>query len=198
MSKVDLDLIQKLRDRTGVGMMDCKKALIETAGDIEKAVDILRKKGAAIADKRSGNATKEGLIHSYIHAGSKLGVLVEIACETDFVARTDDMKRFAHDVAMHIAASNPRFISADDVDQAFIAKEREIFRDQLAQSGKPAQIIEQIVEGKVNKVLTEVCLLQQPFIKNDQITIGGLLQEVIAKMGESIKIKRFCRFELGK
>lgn len=198
MTKIDLDLIQKLRERTGVGMMDCKRALQETNGDIEAAIDILRKKGALIAAKRSGNATSEGLIHAYIHAGAQIGVLLEIDCETDFVARTEDMKKFAHDVAMHIAAQNPQFVSREQVDAAFIAKEKAIFREQLAQSGKPEKIIDSIIEGKVNKLLMDVCLLDQPFVKNDQLTIHDLLKEVIAKMGESIKIARFCRFEVGK
>lgn len=198
MSKVDLSLIQQLRDRTGIGMMDCKKALIETNGDIEAAVDLLRKKGALIEAKRSGNATSEGLIHSYIHAGAKIGVLIEVDCETDFVARTDEMKRFAHDVAMHIAACSPQFVSPEQADAAFIARETAIFTEQLQASGKPAAIIGQIVEGKINKVLSDVCLLKQSFVKNDQVTIQELLQELIAKMGENIKIKRFCRFEIGK
>jgi elongation factor Ts len=198
MTKIDLDLIQKLRDRTGVGMMDCKRALQETDGDIEAAIDVLRKKGALIAAKRSGNATSEGLVHAYIHPGAQIGVLLEINCETDFVARTDDMKKFAHDVCMHIAAQNPQFISREQISEAFIAKERSIFREQLAESGKPEKIIDSIIEGKINKLLVDVCLLDQPFVKNDQLTVHDLLREVIAKMGESIKIAHFCRFEVGK
>jgi elongation factor Ts len=198
MTKIDLDLIQKLRERTGVGMMDCKRALQETNGDIEAAIDILRKKGALIAAKRSGNATSEGLVHAYIHPGAQIGVLLEINCETDFVARTEDMKKFAHDVCMHIAAQNPQFISREQVNEAFISKERSIFREQLAASGKPEKIIDSIIEGKINKLLVDVCLLDQPFVKNDQLTVHDLLREVIAKMGESIKIVHFCRFEVGK
>lgn len=196
MSKVDLDLIQKLRARTGVGMMDCKKALQETDGNLEAAVDVLRKKGALIAAKRSGHETSEGLIHAYIHPGSQIGVLIQINCETDFVARTEEMKRFASDVAMHIAAQNPLYIAKDTVDAVYLEKERTIFREQLISSGKPERIIADIVEGKINKMLGDVCLLEQPFVKNDQITINGLLQELIAKMGESIKIVRFARFEI--
>ena len=197
MVKVDLDLIQKLRDRTGVGMMDCKKALIESEGDIEKAVEILRKKGAAVAEKRAGNVTAEGLIHAYIHPGARLGILLQISCETDFVARTDDMKQFAHDVCMHIAAFKPRAISSAELDQEFIAKERAIFRDQLLQAGKPEKMVDQILEGKLQKLYTEVCLLNQPFVKNDQLTVADHLKDLIAKMGESIKITRFSRFEVG-
>lgn len=198
MTKIDLDLIQKLRERTGVGMMDCKKALQETNGDIEAAVDILRKKGALVAAKRSGNATAEGLIHAYIHPGAQMGVMLEINCETDFVARTEDMKKFAHDICMHIAAQNPQFISRDQVNESFIAKERAIYREQLVASGKPEKIIDNILEGKITKLLSDICLLDQPFVKNDQLTVHNLLQELIAKMGESIKITRFCRFEVGK
>jgi elongation factor Ts len=198
MTKIDLDLIQKLRERTGVGMMDCKKALQETSGDVEAAIDVLRKKGALVAAKRAGNATAEGLIQAYIHPGAQMGVLLEINCETDFVARTEDMKRFAHDVCMHIAAQNPQFVSKEQVGEAFIAKERAIFREQLAASGKPEKIIDGILDGKINKLLSDACLLSQPFVKNDQLTINDLLSDLIAKMGESIKITRFCRFEVGK
>lgn len=196
MSKVDLDLIQKLRARTGVGMMDCKKALQETEGDLDRAIDLLRKKGALIASKRSGHETSEGLIHAYIHPGAQIGVLLQINCETDFVARTDDMKRFATDVCMHIAAQNPLFIARDAVDAAYVEKERSIFREQLINSGKAEAMVATIVDAKINKMLGDVCLLDQPFVKNDQITINGLLQELIAKMGESIKIVRFARFDI--
>jgi elongation factor Ts len=197
MSKISLDLIQQLRDLTGVGMMDCKKALEETNGDIEKAVDLLRKKGQAVAEKRGGNATSEGLIHAYIHPGARVGVMIEINCETDFVARTDDMKQFAQDLCLHIAALKPRFVSPDDVDKTYLEKEKEIFREQLKQSGKPAGIIEQILTGKVEKLYSEVCLIKQQFVKNDQVTVEDRLKEVMAKMGENIKIRRFTRYELG-
>ncbi len=198
MAKIDLTLIQQLRDRTGAGMMDCKKALTETDGDMEKAIEILRKKGAAIAEKRSGNATAEGLIHAYIHPGSRLGVLIEINCETDFVARTEDLKKFANDVCMHIAALKPRAVSPDDIDANLVAKERAQFTEELLASKKPANIIDQIVNGKVEKFYAENCLLRQPFVKNDQVTVGDVLQELIAKLGENIKIKRFVRFEISE
>lgn len=198
MTKIGLDLIQTLRERTGVGMMDCKRALQETNGDIEAAVDILRKKGALVAEKRSSNATSEGLIQAYIHPGSQIGVLLEINCETDFVARTEDMKKFAHEVCMHIAAQNPQFVSKEQVDSAFLAKERTIFREQLISSGKPEKIIDNIIEAKISKLVSDISLLEQPFVKNDQLTIHDLLRELIAKMGESIKINRFCRFVVGQ
>jgi translation elongation factor Ts len=197
MAQVTLELIQQLREKTGVGMMDCKKALIEADGDISAAIDLLRKKGAALAEKRSGNATMEGLIHAYIHPGARIGVMIEINCETDFVARTEDMTRFAQDVCMHIAALKPLYVSPESVDSAFLEKERLFFREQLVAAGKPEKMIEQIVEGKVNKVYSDVCLMQQSFVKNDQITVDDLLKELIARMGESIKIKRFTRFEIG-
>lgn len=197
MSTVTMELIQQLRDKTGVGMMDCKKALIESNGDLEKAIEILRKKGAAIAAKRSGNATVEGLVHAYIHPGSRIGVLLEINCETDFVARTDALKQFAADVCLHIAAMKPQCVSPEDIDQTFLEKERSIFREQLAASGKPEKIIDQILEGKIAKLYTEVCLMQQPFVKNDKMTVDDVLKDLIAKLGENIKIKRFARFEIG-
>ena len=197
MAKIDLDLIQQLRDKTGVGMMDCKKALQETDGNIEKAIELLRKKGAAVAEKRSSNATAEGLIHAYIHPGSRIGVMIEINCETDFVARTEDIKKFAQDVCMHIAALRPLYVSPEDVDQTFMEKERAIAVEQLVAAKKPAHMIDQIVAGKLEKIYSEVCLLRQPFVKNDQITVHDYLKELIAKMGENIKIKRFARFEIG-
>lgn len=197
MATIDLNLIQALRDKTGVGMMDCKKALIETGGDIDKAIELLRKKGAAVAEKRSGNLTKQGLVHAYIHAGSQLGVLLEINCETDFVARTEDVKKFAQDVCMQIAAVNPRCVNPEDLDQDFLEKEKNIFAEQLRASGKPEQMVEKIVAGKVEKLYNEVCLMRQTFIKNDKLTIDDVLKEVIAKMGEKIQIRRFARFEVG-
>ena len=197
MAKVDIALIQQLRERTGLGMMDCKKALEETNGDIEKAIELLRKKGAAVAAKRSDKATAEGLVHAYIHPGSQIGVLIEVNCETDFVASTDAVKEFAHNVCMHIAAMRPLYISSADVDPKFVEKEKEIISEQLAQSGKTGKVAEQILEGKLKKVYTEVCLLDQAFIKNDKFTINQILQELIAKTGENIKIARFARFEVG-
>lgn len=197
MAQISLELIQQLRDRTGVGMMDCKKALIETNGDIEKAVEFLRKKGAAVAEKRSGNATKQGLVHSYIHAGAQLGVLIEINCETDFVARTADLQNFAKEVAMHVAAARPRCINPEDLDAEFLNKEKEILAEQLKAAGKPAQMVDKILAGKLEKLYAEVCLMRQPFIKNDKLTIDDLLKDLMAKMGEKITIRRFVRFEIG-
>lgn len=197
MAKVDLKLIQELRDKTGMGMLDCRKALEEADGNIEKAVELLRKRGAAIAEKRSGKQTAEGIIHAYIHPGDQLGVLVEVNCETDFVARTKDLKDFANNICMQIAAQKPLYLSPEEVDAKFLEHEKSVFKAQLADSGKPEKIIDQIVEGKVNKLYAEVCLLKQVYIKNDQLTIEQLLQEVIAKTGENVKIKRFARFEIG-
>lgn len=198
MSTISLELIQQLRQRTGVGMMDCKKALQETNGDLEKAVELLRKKGAAIAAKRSGHATAEGLVHAYIHPGSKIGVMVEINCETDFVARTEDLKNFAQDLCLHITAMKPLYLDPEAVDPKFLNREKDLFKEQLKESGKPDKIIDKIVEGKVNKLYSEICLLQQPFVKNDQLTVEDVLKELIAKLGENIKIKRFARFEIGE
>jgi elongation factor Ts len=195
MADITLEMIQQLRERTGIGMMDCKKALTEAQGDVEKAIELLRKKGALLAEKRAGMTTAEGLIKAYIHPGSKVGVLVELNCETDFVARTEDMDTFAHNVAMQIAAFRPVCIESSEVDPALIEKERAIYKEQLA--GKPAEIIDKIIEGKLEKYYTEICLLNQPYIKNDKLTVGDLLKDLIAKMGESIKIKRFVRFEIG-
>jgi len=197
MAKIDLSLIQELRTRTGLGMMDCRKALEETNGDIDKAIEVLRKKGAAVAAKRSDKETAQGIVHTYIHPGSQLGVLVEINCETDFVARTQDMQNFAKDLCMHIAAIKPLYLSSADVDPKFLEHERTIFKEQLASSGKSEKILEQIIEGKVKKLYSDICLLQQPFVKNDQLTIEDAVKELIAKTGENIKIRRFARFEIG-
>ena len=197
MAKIDIALIQQLRERTGLGMMDCKKALEETNGDIEKAIELLRKKGAAVALKRSDKTTAEGLVHAYIHPGAQIGVMIELNCETDFVARTDAIKELAHNVCMHIAAMKPLYISAADVDPTFLEKEKEIITEQLAKSGKTGKILEQILDGKLKKVFADVCLLEQVYIKNDKQTINQVLQELIAKTGENIKIARFARFEVG-
>ncbi len=197
MSKISLELIQQLRERSGVGMMDCKKALEESNGDIEKAVELLRKKGAAVSEKRGGNATSEGLVHAYIHPGAQVGVLVELNCETDFVARTEDVKQFAQDVCLHIAAFKPKFVAPADVTPEVVETEKRIFMEQLAATKKPANILEQIVAGKLDKFYGEVCLIKQPFIKNDQITVEDRLKELMAKMGENIKIRRFVRYEIG-
>lgn len=197
MAMIDKNLIQKLRDITGLGMMDCKKALEETNGDIEKAVEILRKKGAAVALKRADKETAHGIVHAYIHPGAQMGVLIEINCETDFVANTHDVKQLASDICLHIAALKPMYLSADQVDPKLIEHEKMIMKEQLANSGKPENILNQIIEGKMKKFYSDICLLDQTFVKNDQMTVDGALKEVIAKTGENIKIKRFARFEIG-
>lgn len=197
MADITLQLIQELRERTGVGMMDCKKALQETQGDIEKAIELLRKKGSAIAEKRAGNKTAQGLVHAYIHPGSQVGVLVEINCETDFVARTEAVQDFARDVAMHIAAMKPLYLAPEDVDTAYLEREKQLQREKLLEEKKPAAMVDQILEGKMKKVFADVCLLDQAFIKNDKLSVRDYLRELIAKMGENIKIARFARFEIG-
>jgi elongation factor Ts len=198
MAKIDKALLQKLRDHTGLGLMDCRKALEETAGDFEQALDLLRKKGAAVAAKRADKETSEGIIKAYIHPGDRLGVLIEINCETDFVANTEAVRQFAQDLCLQIAANKALYVSSDQVNPEFLAHERDIFKEQMADSGKPEKIIEQVIEGKVKKLYSDICLLEQQFIKNDQLTVKDVLQELIAKTGESIRIRRFCRFELGK
>lgn len=195
--KIDMERITLLREKTGLGMMDCKKALEETDGDIEKAIELLRKKGAEIAANRAGKETAQGIVTAYIHPGSRIGVLLEVDCETDFVARTDDFKNFASDICMHIAAMRPLYLTASDVDPKFLEHEKEIAREQLANSGKPEKIVNQIIEGKMKKLYTEVCLMDQTFVKNDQLTITDLTKQLMAKTGEAIKIKRFARFEIG-
>jgi elongation factor Ts len=197
MSKIDTVKIQKLREITGLGMLDCKKALEETNGDIEKAIELLRKKGAAVAAKRADKTTAEGIVHSYIHPGSRVGVLIELNCETDFVANTADVKAFAHDVCLHIAACKPLYLTPEEVDPKLVEHEQAIFKEQMLATGKPEKVIAQIVAGKINKLYSEICLLQQPFIKNDQFTVDQVLKDLIAKTGENIKIKRFARFEIG-
>ena len=199
MSKViTKELLQELRDHTGLGLMDCRKALEETGGDFQQALDLLRKKGAAVAAKRADKETGEGLIKAYIHPGDRLGVLIEINCETDFVANTENVRQFAQDLCLQIAANKAMYVSPADVCSKFIEHERDIFKEQMANSGKPEKIIEQVIEGKLKKLYTEICLLEQPFLKNDQMLVKDVLQELIAKTGESIRIRRFCRFELGK
>jgi len=199
MSKViTKELLQELRDHTGLGLMDCRKALEETGGDFDQALDLLRKKGASVAAKRADKETGEGLIKAYIHPGDRLGVLIEINCETDFVANTEAVRQFAQDLCLQIAANKALYVSPDQVDQAFLTHEKDIFREQMADSGKPEKIIEQVIEGKIKKLYSDICLLEQSFIKNDQLTVKEVLQELMAKTGESIRIRRFSRFELGK
>lgn len=192
-----MSLIQRLRDISGLGMMDCKNALEETNGDLEKAIELLRKKGAAVAAKRADKNTAEGRVHAYIHPGSRVGVMIELNCETDFVANTDGVKQVANDLCMHIAAVKPLYLSPEEVDPKFLEHEKTIFVEQLRTSGKPEKVIAQILEGKVNKLYDELCLLRQQFVKNDQITIQDLLNDLMAKTGERIQIKRFARFEIG-
>lgn len=190
-------MVKDLRDKTAAGMMDCKKALADTDGDMEKAIDLLRKKGLAVAAKRAGRATSEGVIETYIHAGGKLGVMVELGCETDFVAKNDSFREFARDIAMHIAAANPVSVTREDVPEAILAREKEIYIQQAMESGKPANIAEKMVVGKIEKYLAEICLLEQKFVKNPDLSIQDLLNELVGKMGENISIKRFARFQVG-
>jgi elongation factor Ts len=198
MVKIDKNVLQQLRQLTGCGMMDCRAALEEANGDLEQAFSILRKKGAAVATKRALKETTQGIVKAYIHPGDLIGVLVEINCETDFVARTADVQQFAHEMCMQIAALSPLYLSPEEVDQKFLEHERSVIRAQLANSGKPAQMIDSIVEGKLKKLFTDICLLEQTFLKNDTITVKERLQEIVAKTGESVKIRRFARFEIGK
>ena len=195
--KITSQMVKELRDKTNAGMMDCKKALTETEGDLEKAVDLLRQKGLAVAQKRADRATSEGVVECYIHAGGKLGVMVEVGSETDFVAKTDDFLAFAKDVAMHIAASMPVAVSREDVPAELVDREREIYIAQAIESGKPENIVEKIVSGKIDKYVSEICLMDQKFVKNPDLSIQDLLNELIAKMGENISIKRFARFQIG-
>ncbi|MCX5870663.1 MAG: translation elongation factor Ts [Deltaproteobacteria bacterium] len=190
-------MVKDLRDKTGAGMMDCKKALSENAGDMEKAIDFLRQKGLAVAAKRAGRATSEGVIEAYIHAGGKLGVMVELNCETDFVAKTDAFREFARDVAMHVAAANPVSLSRDDVPADIVERERQIYVQQALDSGKPANIVEKMVVGKIDRYLSEICLLEQQFVKNPEKSIQDMLTELIGKMGENVSIRRFARFQVG-
>ncbi len=194
---ITASMVKELREKTGAGMMDCKRALVDTQGDIEKAVEILREKGLAAVAKRAGRIAAEGLVEAYIHGG-RIGVLVEVNSETDFVAKNQEFKEFVKDVAMQIAASQPSYISRDDVPQGEIEKEKEILRNQALNEGKPEKIVDKMVEGRIEKYYKEVCLLEQPFIKNPDITIGELLTEKISKIGENLNIRRFVRYEVGE
>jgi len=190
-------MVKELRDKTQAGMMDCKKALEKTNGDLEKAVDLLRQKGLAVAAKRAGRATSEGVIETYIHAGGNLGVMVELGCETDFVAKNDDFREFARGIAMHIAAVNPVSVSRDQVPEDVVAREKEIYVQQAIDSGKPEAIIEKMVTGKLEKFLAEVVLLEQKYVKDPDLSIQDILNDLVGKMGENISIKRFARFQIG-
>ncbi len=189
--------VKELREKTNAPMMDCKQALTESKGDLEGAIVILRKKGVATAAKKATRATSEGTVTSYIHAGGKIGVLVEVNCESDFVARTDDFKTLVHDIAMHIAATDPRYVRKEDVTPDAFEKEKDIYRAQAAQTGKPAPVIEKIVEGKMGKFYEEVCLYEQPFIKDQTMTVHQLIASVVGKLGENISVRRFARFKVG-
>lgn len=195
---VNAALVKELREKTGAGMLDCKKALEEANGDITKASEILREKGLAAAANKAGRIATEGVVESYIHAGGRIGVLVEVNCETDFVAKTDQFREFVRDIAMHIAASNPQYVRRDEVPQEALDKEREILKNQALNEGKPEKIVEKMVEGRMSKFYEEYCLLEQSFIKDQDKTIETLLKEKVSTIGENISIRRFVRFELGE
>lgn len=197
MADIDAKLVKELRSRTSAGIMDCKEALEESGGDLEKAVDFLRQKGLATALKRAGRETSEGVISSYIHAGDKLGVLVEVNCETDFVGKTEEFKAFAKDIAMHIAAMKPLGIDREDIDEETLKREEDIYRQQAQDTGKPENILDKIIKGKMEKFYKEVCLMEQVFVKNSDITIKDLVHEMVSKTGENISIRRFTRYQLG-
>jgi elongation factor Ts len=198
MANISAAMVKQLREKTGAGMMDCKNALSEVDGDMEKAIELLRKKGLATAQKRAGRALSEGIIQSYIHMTGKLGVLVEVNCETDFVAKNDDFQEFTKNLAMHIAATNPLGITPEDISPELIEKEKEIYRAQALDMGKPENVIDKIVEGKLNKFYEESCLLNQPYVRDTDISIADLLNQMIAKIGENISIKRFVRYQIGE
>lgn len=196
--EIKAELVKELREKSSAGMMDCKKALVESNGDIKKAEEILKEKGLAKASKKAYRATKEGIIDSYIHIGSKIGVMLEVNCETDFVARNEMFKNFVHDIALHITAAAPLYVSKEDVPQEVLDKEKELYRKQALNEGKPEKIIDKIAEGKLKKYYEENCLLEQPFVKDNDVKIGDLLKQNIAKIGENIVIKRFERYILGE
>ncbi|MGI5911178.1 MAG: translation elongation factor Ts [Syntrophomonadaceae bacterium] len=195
---VTAEMVKELRERTGVGMMDCKKALVAANGDIEKAIDELRTKGLAKAAKKAGRVASEGVVTSYIHGGGRIGVLVEVNCETDFVGKTAEFKQLAYDIAMQIAASNPEYVRREEVPESVILHEKEVLKAQALEEGKPEKVIEKMVEGRLDKFYKERCLLEQPFIKDPDKTVEALIHENIAKIGENINIRRFVRYELGE
>lgn len=190
-------MVKELREKTGVGIMECKAVLSEAKGDIEKAIELLRKKGLSMAAKKAGRTTTEGLVGSYIHTGGKIGVLVEIGCETDFVARTPDFQELVKEIAMQVAAANPQYVKREDIPEERIEMERDIYRAQAKETGKPDHVVEKIVDGKMEKYYSEVCLLEQPYIKDPSIKVQDLLSQKIAKLGENIVVKRFVRFQVG-
>ncbi|HHX73304.1 MAG TPA: translation elongation factor Ts [Firmicutes bacterium] len=195
---IPASLVKELREKTGAGMMDCKKALAEAGGDMNKAIELLREKGLAAAAKKAGRIAAEGIVDSYIHMGGRIGVLVEVNCETDFVARTDEFRAFVRDIAMQIAAANPQYLSREDVPQEVLEKEREILRTQAVNEGKPEKVVDKIVTGRLEKFFAENCLLEQAFIRDTDMTVSELLQEKVAKIGENISIRRFVRYEMGE
>jgi elongation factor Ts len=196
--EVSANMVKELREKTGAGMMDCKKALAESGGNFEKAIDYLRQKGLATAAKRAGRVASEGVVGSYVHAGGKIGVMVEVNSETDFVAKTDDFLAFAKDMAMHIAASSPLYLQRENVPPEVLEREREIYRAQAKEGGKPEKIWDRIVDGKLEKFYGEVCLLEQPFVKDPDIKVQDLLNTLVGKMGEKVEIRRFTRFQVGE
>jgi elongation factor Ts len=198
MSEVSAAQVRELRDQTGAGMMDCKRALAESGGDLQKAVVSLREKGLAAATKRSGRVASEGLVGSYVHAGGKIGVLIEVNCETDFVARTPEFQALVKDLAMHVAAASPRWVRREEIPADTMEAERNIYRAQASGSGKPPAVVEKIVDGKLVKFVADTCLLDQPFIKDPQRTVGQLVTDSIARIGENIVVRRFARFQLGE
>jgi elongation factor Ts len=198
MTTISAAMVKQLREKSGAGMMDCKEALKECDGDMDKASDYLRKKGLATAAKRAGRAMSEGLVHAYIHTGGKIGVLVEVNCETDFVAKSDDFQEFVKNVAMHIAATSPVGITSADVPPEVVEKEKEIYRAQALESGKPQQMVDKIADGKLNKFFKDSCLMNQQYVRDTQITIQDLLNALIAKIGENITIRRFIRYQIGE
>ncbi|MBI1911627.1 MAG: translation elongation factor Ts [Deltaproteobacteria bacterium] len=189
--------VRELREKTGAGIMDCKKALAQTQGDLEKAITFLREKGLAAAAKKASRVASEGVVQSYIHGGGKVGVLLEVNCETDFVAKTDGFNELVKDIALHIAAMSPQYVNRNEVPAEVVEKEKQIFATQAKESGKPEQVIQKMVDGKIEKFLKEICLLEQPFVKNPDVTIEKLVVEAIAKLGENITVRRFCRFKVG-
>jgi elongation factor Ts len=196
--EINASTVKQLRERTGVGMMECKSALVEASGDMAEAEKILRKRGLASAAKKAGRATGEGAVAAYIHTGGKIGVLLEVNCETDFAARNEDFKALVHEIAMHVAAAAPRFVRREEVTEDVLAYEREIARDQALKSGKPPAVVDKIVEGRIDKYYAENCLLEQPFVKDPDKTVGQLVSERVARIGENIQIARFARFVLGE
>ena len=196
--EISIELVKDLRQRTGAGVIDCKTALQETKGNVDAAIDYLRRKGLATAAKKAGRIATDGLVSSYIHAGGKMGVLAEINCETDFVAKTEDFQAFVKNIAMHIAATNPQYIRRKEIPTEVLEKEKEIYRTQALESGKPAKVIDKIVEGKMERFYSEVCLLEQTYFKDSDLTVKEVLDAMIAKVGENIAIRRFARFQLGE